>query len=164
MKHFFRLSFVLLLSSVFFAGCASLETSVPNGSFVRDVDFPALETFSYEHTIVTGMVSRQSSQEMVMKELSEKVLHEELTGRGFGSVAEGGDFYVVTKWRKEINASAAEMVRFSLILELYESTTQKVFWRAELPYAFNAMQWSEQRVSDTLRQAIEGFPTFGAAN
>jgi hypothetical protein len=49
-------------------------------------------------------------------------------------------------------------VRFSLIVELYDAANQSLFWRAELPYIFNAMQWSDARVSQTLRLAIQDFP------
>ena len=93
-----------------------------------------------------------------MKELSEQVLTEELAARDFEAVASNEDFYVVSKWRKEINMSTADSVRFSLTVELYDGATKTVFWRAELPYIFNAMQWSEERVSQTLRLAIENFP------
>ena len=96
-----------------------------------------------------------------MKQLSQEVLTQELTARGYEPVDERSDFYVVSKWRKEINLSAAEVVRFSLIVELYDTATDKVFWRAELPYVFNGMQWSEERVDQTLRLAILNFPASG---
>lgn len=113
--------------------------------------------------MITGMVYRNSSQEMVMKDLSQQVLTRELASRGYELESGDGDFYVVSKWRKEINRNAVEVVRFSLIVELYEAATDKVFWRAELPYIFNGMQWSEARVSQTLSQAIENFPAHGEA-
>ena len=125
---------------------------------MRSTDFSPIDTFRYQHTMVSGMAFRLSSQEMVMKELSEKVLTEALAARGFEAVASDEDFYVVTKWRKEIDMSTTETVRFSLTVELYDGVTKAVFWRAELPYIFNAMQWSEERVSQTLRLAIENFP------
>lgn len=153
-----RIPFALMLCAMWFAGCASFETTNYSGDFVRPMDVSSLETFSYRHTLISGMVVRNSSQELVMKELSRQVLIQELATRGYESVNEGGDFYVVSKWRKEINASAAEVVRFSLIVELFEGATNKVFWSAELPYIFNAMQWSEQRVDQTLRLAIQDFP------
>ena len=95
---------------------------------------------------------------MVMKELSENVLTQELSQRGYASAGKEARFYVVSKWRKEINWSATEAVRFSLIVELYNAANQSLFWRAELPYIFNAIQWSDARVSQTLRLAVQDFP------
>jgi hypothetical protein len=158
MKLLFSFPFAVLLCAVLLSGCASFETSRPGGDFVRSTDFSPLDTFRYKHTMISGMAFRQSSQEMVMRELSEKVLTEELSARGFEAEASSEDFYVVSKWRKEINMSAAEAVRFSLSVEIYDGATDTVFWRADLPSIFNAMQWSEERVSQTLRLAIENFP------
>lgn len=149
---------IALLCVCLLSGCASFEVSSLSGDFVRTTLFSSLDTFQYKHTLVSGMAFRQDSQEMVLKQVSERVLSEELVARGFEAVSEDVDFYVVTKWRKEINLSAVEVVRFSLIIELFEAATQKVFWRAELPHILSAMQWSEDRITVTLRQAIESFP------
>jgi len=108
--------------------------------------------------MVSGMVDRRSSQALVMKKLSEQVLTRELSQRGYASAGQEADFYIVSKWRKEINLSAAEAVRFSLIVEFYDTANKSLFWRAELPYIFNALQWSDARVSQTLRLAIQNFP------
>ena len=108
--------------------------------------------------MVAGMLGLRSTQAMVMKKLSENVLTEELSQRGYASAGQEADFYIVSKWRKEINLSAAEAVRFSLIVELYDAANKSLFWRAELPYIFNALQWSDARVSQTLRLAIQNFP------
>ena len=83
---------------------------------------------------------------MVMKQLSENVLTQELSQRGDASAGQEADFYIVSKWRKEINLSADEAVRFSLIVELYDAANKFLFWRAELPYIFNALLWSDARV------------------
>ena len=159
MKCFTNTPLALMLCALLFSGCASFEMTHYSGDFVRPLDVKALDAVSYRHTMISGMVYRNSSQELVMKDLSQKVLMQELNARGYEPVSGGADFYAVSKWRKEINPSAAEAVRFSLIVELYESATDKVFWRAELPYIFNAMQWSEERVSQTMRMAIEDFPS-----
>ena len=110
--------------------------------------------------MVSGMVDRRSSHALVMKKLSENVLTQELSQRGYASAGQEATFYVISKWRKEINLSAAEAVRFSLIVELYDTANQSLFWRAELPYIFNASQWSDNRVSQTLRLAIQDFPDY----
>ncbi|MFQ3224199.1 MAG: hypothetical protein ACI8Z5_000442 [Lentimonas sp.] len=159
MKRITGIPFALMLCAALFAGCASFEATNYSGDFVRTTDVSSLDTFSYRHTMVSGMVVRNSSQELVMKELSQKVLTQQLASRGFEAVNEDGDLYVVSKWRKEINMNAAEAVRYSLIVELYEAATDEVFWRAELPYVFNAMQWSEVRIEQTLSMAIQDFPS-----
>jgi len=158
MKLALKLLFVALIGAVFMTGCASFESTGTSGDFVRPTDLSSFDSFRYEHTMVSGMVYRMNSQEMVMKDLSQKVLTQELSQRGYRSAGQDADFYVVSKWRKEINMSAAEVVRFSLIVEVYDASNKTLFWRAELPYAFNAMQWSEERVSQTLRLAIRNFP------
>ena len=158
MKFALKPLFVALLCAVFMAGCASFESTGTYGDFARPTDMSSFDSFRYEHTMISGMVYRNSSQELVMKDLSEKVLTQELSQRGYTEAAEDAKFYVVSKWRKEINMSAAEAVRFSLIVEFYDASNKTLFWRAELPYVFNAMQWSEERVSQTLRLAIQSFP------
>lgn len=150
-----------LLSAVFVTGCETFESQGPTGKFVQTVDVAALKTFSYKHTLLSGMAKNVNSRAMVYEELSPQVLTAGLVERGFDSVATGGDFYVVTKWRQETNLNAAEVVRYSLIVELYETATNKVFWRSEQPYAFNAIQYSEQRITQTLQQGIQGFPSRG---
>jgi len=131
-----------------------------SGDFVRPLDVKALDAVSYRHTMISGMVYRNSSQELVMKDLSQQVLMQELNARGYEPVSGGADFYCRFKvaQRKSILARR-KWCGSLLIVELYESATDKVFWRAELPYIFNAMQWSEERVSQTLRMAIEDFPS-----
>ena len=157
MKCITGIPVVLMLCAALFAGCASFESGPPSGDFVRPTDVSTLDTFSYRHTLVSGMVYQNSSQEQVFVELSRKVLTADLAARGYAAVDAGGDFYVVSKWRKEINMSAAEAVRYSLIVELF-AADNTVFWRAELPYIFTAMQWSEQRIDQTLSLAIRNFP------
>lgn len=158
MKFALKPLFVALFCAIFMAGCASFESIGTSGDFARPTDMSSFDSFRYEHTMISGMVYRNSSQELVMKELSEKVLTQELSQRGYTETGEDAKFYVVSKWRKEINLSAAEVVRYSLIVELYDASNKTLFWRAELPYVFNGMQWSEERISQTLRLAIQNFP------
>jgi hypothetical protein len=157
-----RLHFRPCLHALFFvallSGCASFETTTSSGDFVKPTDMSSLNSFRYEHSMVSGMVDRRSSQALVMKELSENVLTRELGQRGYASVGQEAKFYVVSKWRKEINLSAAEAVCFSLIVEMYDAANQSLFWRAELPNIFNAMQWSSARIAQTLRLAVQNFP------
>lgn len=162
MKLVLKPLFVTLFCAVCMAGCASFESTGTYGDFVRPTDMSSYDSFRYEHTMISGMAYRNSSQELVMKSLSEKVLTQEFSQRGYASAGQDADFYVVSKWRKEVNMSAAEVVRFSLIVEIYDASNKTLFWRAELPYIFNAMQWSEERVSQTLRLAVQNFPDHNA--
>lgn len=178
MKSVSRTLLATLLSAVVLTGCATFEATGPEGDFVRSTNFSPLDTFSYKHTMVSGMAFR-GSQELAFKKLSPQVLTEELTMRGFEAVESGGDFYVVTKWRKELSSHAgifdsvdgptatmnrnsytasAGAVRFTLVVELYETATSELFWSAELPNIFDAIQYSEERVSLSLRRAIQNFP------
>lgn len=158
MSFTFRRCLLALFWVALLSGCASFESTSSIGGFVKPTDMSSLDSFRYQHTMVSGMVDRRSSQTMVMKELSENVLTQELSQRGYASAGKEARFYVVSKWRKEINWSATEAVRFSLIVELYNAANQSLFWRAELPYIFNAIQWSDARVSQTLRLAVQDFP------
>lgn len=158
MKFVLKPLLVTLFCAILMAGCASFESIGNYGDFSRPTDMSSYDSFRYDHTMISGMVYRNRPQELVMKSLSEQVLTQEFSQRGYASAGQDADFYVVSKWRKEVNMSAAAVVRFSLIVEIYESSNKTLFWRAELPYIFNAMQWSEERVSQTLRLAVQNFP------
>jgi hypothetical protein len=111
--------------------------------------------------------------------LSKQMLTKELGKRGFKAVESNGDFYVVVKWHKQISSYAglfdsvdgptstmhrrhdgnsSTAVRVSLTVEIYDSTTNEIFWRAELPNIFDAIQFSEERVAQSLSRAIQQFP------
>lgn len=178
MKLYSLIAFIGMCGVVLLSGCATFESSRTPGKFVRSTDFSPLDTVSYKHTLISGMSSRHS-QESVLQDLSPKVLTEELLARGFEAIESDGDFYVVVKWRKDLSASAGMFdpvdgptatmarrasapstaaVRFTLIVELYASADNELFWRAELPNIFEAIQFSEARVSESLRRAIQNFP------
>ena len=170
-------SFAVLLC-VLLTGCASLESTRTSGEFVRSVDRTRFDTFSYKDTIVSG-TAFMDSQELELRELSNQVLSEALTTRGYESVESGGDFYVVAKWHKALSAyagifdsvdgpssamnrrnsaSSSGAVRVTVIVEVYETATDDLFWRAELPSIFDAIQYSGKRVSRSLGRAIQDFP------
>lgn len=159
----------------FFSGCA---TTVDHAEFVKSINFSNLDTFSYKHTLVTGMDWRDS-EEIVVEDLSERVLCAELIERGFEQVDAKADFYVVAKWRKSISSypgtfdhidgpyeslndrhkpSFRAAVRHTLILEIYESDTNNLFWRNDLPNIFDATQFTEERIKASLVRAIKNFP------
>lgn len=177
MKFVLPLSFTLLLC-VLLIGCAGHESSRTSGKFVRSVDTSTFETFSGKETVVSGMPF-SDSQELELGELSTLVLIEALIARGFDTVESDGDFYVVAKWHKELSAYAgvfdsvdgptaamnrrrhsksSTAVRVTLIVELYETATDDLFWRAELPNIFDAIQYSGKRVARSLSRAIQNFP------
>jgi hypothetical protein len=158
MKFTIRNFFMAVVCAVLFSGCATFQSSGPVGAFVKPTDVAMLNTFRYDHTLVSGMVSMYSPQELVMKELSQQVLTDTFQQRSYTLDSSQPDFYIVAKWRKEVNMSAAEPIRFSLIVELYDASNHTLFWSAQLPYVFTAIEWSEQRVSDTLRLAVQNFP------
>ncbi len=43
-------------------------------------------------------------------------------------------------------------------MELYNEANKALFWGAELPYFFNVGLWSDSRVSQALRLAIQYSP------
>lgn len=178
MKSFHSLIFSLLLSVLLLSGCETLEPSRTPGDFVRSINFSPLDTFRYDQTIVSGMPYRDT-EDAAIKALSNQVLTEELVARGFEAVESDSDFYIVAKWHKELSAyagifdsvdgptaamnrrnygSSSSAVRFTLTVEIYDSTTKEMFWRAELPNIFDAIQYSEKRVALSLSRAIQRFP------
>jgi hypothetical protein len=178
MKSVYRILLGYLLCLFVLPSCSTLELSGPTGDFVRSTHFSTLDTFSYKHTMVSGMPFR-SSQKIAIQEWSKQVLLEELTTRGFEALESNADFYVVAKWRKELSSYtslfdsidgpsasinrreasiSSPAVRFTLIVELYQTETDALFWRAELPNIFDSIQYSQERVSLSLRRAIQNFP------
>ena len=178
MKYTHSFSFVLILCALFLGGCGTFEQTRSAGDFVRSTDFSPLDTFSYQETILSGTVLRED-QEMGLLEISEQVLSDELSARGFEAVPSGADFYVITKWHKAISSyggifdsvdgptatmarssdsSSRVAVRFTLTVELYETASNDLFWRAELPNIFDAIQYTDERVELSLVHAIQNFP------
>jgi hypothetical protein len=168
----------LLLTFASLACFTSCLSTSPYGEFVKTINFSSLDTFSYKHTLTTGMNFRKSD-ELLLEEFSEKVIVGQLEGRGFRSIADDADFFVVVKWKKlesiyvdpfdhidpynEVIArrndpSSRFASRLHLTLEIYESSTRNLFWRNELPNIFDALQLSEERVTESLKLAIKDFP------
>ena len=178
MKSFYPLTVIVLLSAGFLTGCATLKPTRTPGDFVRSIHFSPLNSFSYDRTVVSGMNYR-NVEEAALNTLSEQVLKKELRARGFEAIESNGDFYVVVKWHKQISSYAglfdsvegptstmhrrydgnsSTAVRVSLTVEIYNTTTNEIFWRAELPNIFDAIQFSEARVAQSLSRAIQQFP------
>jgi hypothetical protein len=178
MKSFYPLTVIVLLSAGFLTGCATLKPTRTPGDFVRSIHFSPLNSFSYDRTVVSGMNYR-NVEEAALITLSEQVLKKELRARGFQAIESNGDFYVVVKWHKQISSYAglfdsvegptstmhrrydgnsSTAVRVSLTVEIYDTATNEIFWRAELPNVFDAIQYSEARVAQSLSRAIQQFP------
>lgn len=178
MKSFYPLTVIVLLSAGFLTGCATLKPTRTPGDFVRSIHFSPLNSFSYDRTVVSGMNYR-NVEEAALNTLSEQVLKKELRARGFEAIESNGDFYVVVKWHKQISSYAglfdsvdgptstmhrrydgnsSTAVRVSLTVEIYDTATNEIFWRAELPNIFDAIQYSEARVAQSLSRAIQQFP------
>lgn len=172
MKSF---SLLLLLIPILFCSCVS---NSPHAEFVQSITFSSLETFSYKHTLVTGMEFRES-EELYLEELSEKTLVAAFRARGFEQVETSGDFHIVTKWKKAVSSypdafahidgpldsinrrdhpSYRIASRLHLTVEIYETSTGNLFWRKDLPNIFDAVQFTEERVVDSLTRAVEHFP------
>ena len=159
-----------------FSGCMSTPT--PNAEFVNSVNFSSLDTFSFKHTLISGMDFRES-EEMLLEKLSAQTIRQELQARGFEPVQANADFYAVVKWKKSVSGYADPFdhidpvhevmarrddaaMRFAsrlhLTLEIYQSGTDKLFWRKDLPNIFDALQLTEERIVDSLKRAIQNFP------
>lgn len=167
--------FSALIAFSFLTGCS---TTSQNSEFVKTVNFSSLDTFSFKHTLVTGMDFRESD-EYLLEELSEQTIVSELQARGFELTEGDADFFAVVKWKKAVSNSANPFdhidpyhevharrddpsrmfaSRMHLTLEIYESSTRNLFWRNELPNIFDAIQFTEERITDSLREAIKNFP------
>ena len=159
----------------FFTACLSTP---PYGEFVKTINFSSLDTFSYKHTLTTGMNFRKSDK-LLLEEFSEQVIVGQLEGRGFVHTVADADFFVVVKWKKLVSyhvntfdhidpyhevaarrddPNSRFASRLHLTLEIYESSTRNLFWRNELPNIFDALQLSEERVTESLKLAIKDFP------
>ena len=168
----------LLITFASIACFTSCSSTAPYGEFVKTINFSSLDTFSYKHTLTTGMNFRKSD-ELLLEEFSEQVIVGQLEGRGFEPTVADADFFVVVKWKKLVSTYANpfdhidpyyEVIarrddpnsrfasRLHLTLEIYESSTRNLFWRNELPNIFDALQLTEERVSDSLKLAIKNFP------
>ena len=174
-----KLSTPLLLTFASLTCFTACLSTPPYGEFVKTINFSSLDTFSYKHTLTTGMNFRKSD-ELLLEEFSEKVIVSQLEGRGFQSTAAAdADFFVVVKWKKLVSTyanpfdhidpyneaiarrddpSSRFASRLHLTLEIYESSTRNLFWRNELPNIFDALQLSEERVTESLKLAIKDFP------
>jgi len=171
-----KISFLPFLALLLlFAGCVS---NSPHSQFVKTITFSSLESFSYKHTLLTGMDFRES-EEQLLEDLSEEVLEAEFAARGFTPVESGSDFFIVVKWRKAVSSypDAFDHVdgafdslgrrdhpsyrfasRLHLIVEIYESSSRELFWRQDLPNIFDATQFTQERVVASLQRAVENFP------
>jgi len=167
---------ILMLTLLsFFSGCVSAP---PNAEFVKTVNFSSLDTFTYKHTLISGMEFRDS-EEMLLEALSEQTVVSELEAKGFAPADSEANFFAVVKWKKAVSSYANPFdhidpytevrargdnpatrfaSRLHLTLEIYESGTGNLFWSKDLPNIFNALQLTEERVVDSLKLAIKNFP------
>jgi len=118
-------------------------------------------------------------EQRLLEERSKSILSAELRARGFEETAADSDFFVVTKWKKELSSFTdihdpidepldamrdryepdfRFASRLHLTVEIYQSSSGNLFWRKELPNVFDALQFTEERISDSLMRAIENFP------
>ncbi|ADE54165.1 DUF4136 domain-containing protein [Coraliomargarita akajimensis] len=179
MKNFFALGCAFLVLVVGgLTGCQTKDSG--RSEFVKTVEFSALDTFNYKHTLSSGM-EWADSQRLMLEALSEEILCEELVARGFEQVPEAGDFEAVVKWRKASTSHATgfehidgprspryrrmndpvnrvAMARIHLVIELYDRESGNLFWRKELPNVFDAIELTEDRITRALQLGIKNFP------
>lgn len=165
----------LIIMALLGAGCETAATA-KNAEFVKTVNFSNLDSFHYENTLIVGMEFRES-EKFLLEDLSEQVLSDEMSARGFENREGAGDFFVVAKWRKAasvyVNAfdpidgphatfnrsrENSSLARISLVLEVYEASSGNLFWRKDMSNAFDAIQLTEDRATRTLQKAVENFP------
>ncbi|MDQ8194275.1 DUF4136 domain-containing protein [Coraliomargarita sp. SDUM461004] len=158
-----------------FTGCMS---TAQHAEFVKTINFSSLDTFRFKHTLVSGMDFRESD-ELLLEALSEQVIVNELQNRGFEFSDTDADFFAIVKWKKSVSSHVDPFAhidpytevmarrddtrtrfasRLHLTLEIYETRTQNLFWRKDLPNSFDALQLTEERVVASLARAIENFP------
>ena len=168
----------LLLTLVILTSFTACVNTSPYSEFVETVKFSSLDTFSFEKTLITGMDFRES-EELLLEELSKQIIVEELQLRGFEPDPADADFFAVVKWKKSVSVYAnpydhidpySKVIdrrddptsRFAsslcLTLEIYENSTRNLFWQNKLPNIFDALQLTEERVTDSLKLAIKNFP------
>lgn len=165
----------LCLMLILLSGCA---TKSPHSEFVRTMTFSALQSFDYKHSFISGLDFRESEQ-MLLEALSERVLVDAFTEKGFDRVAGEPDFYLVVRWRKSVtnqtdifdpidgpletldrrdHPNFRFASRIHLTVEAYERVGDALFWRKELPNLFDATQFTEERIAASLRRAVANFP------
>lgn len=174
MNVYFRLIASLTLLSLV-GGCASTSQ---HAEFVKTINFSSLDTFSFKHTLTSGLDFRES-EVMLLEQLSERAVVGELNARGFQQVDADPDFFAVVKWRKAVSLTANPFEhidpyhevraryddkasryasRLNLTLEIYESSSGNLFWRKELSNIFSALELTEERVVESLKLALKNFP------
>jgi hypothetical protein len=134
-----------------------------------------MDTFTYEHTLVTGM-DFWESEEILLKNLSEDVVTSELLARGFEPVESKSDFSVVVRWKKAVSTypnpfdhidgyrSASSRrydptyrfnSRIHLTIEIFETSTGMLFFRNDLPNIFDSIQLTEERIIRSLKRGMK---------
>jgi len=157
------------------SGCV---TSTQHEEFVKSVDFSPLQTFSYKHTLVTGMDWAKST-ELMLEQLSEETASEEVASKGFAAKKSEGDFFIVLKWRKALSVAPSMFnsidgrsailndrdrvggdyaSRVSLSIEVYEASSGDMFWNSNNTDLFEAIQLTEARVKQSIKRGLKNFP------
>ena len=178
MKRFHLFTSLGLLA--LFLGLSGCVSNDDNGrsEFTKTITFSQLETFSFKTTLISGMAWRES-EEYFLEDCSKKVLEQEMAERGFELVDGDADFFAVVKWRKSVSSyvnhfdpvdgpiaslnrrnalPSSFTARVSMVIELYRTETGQMFWRKDLPNLFDAIQFTEERVRESLKRGIRNFP------
>ena len=167
-------AFILVLYS------SSCVNKNPFSEFVKTINFSNLDSFKVENTLLTGLNFRKSDQ-VILERLSEEIITYKLSSLGFvpASSTIDADFSVIITWKKALsyysnptdhidpyaqvlarkNDRIGHLIpRLNLLIEIYSNSRNEIFWRKELPNIFDAPELTEDRVRDSLKRAIKGFP------
>ena len=167
-------AFILVLYS------SSCVNKNPFSEFVKTINFSNLDSFKVENILLTGLKFRKSDQ-VILERLSEEIITYKLSSLGFvpASSTIDADFSVIITWKKALsyysnptdhidpyaqvlarkNDRIGHLIpRLNLLIEIYSNSRNEIFWRKELPNIFDAPELTEDRVRDSLKRAIKGFP------
>lgn len=178
MKYKFVSLIICALALVFCS--SSCVHKHPFSEFVKTINFSNLDSFKVKGTVLTGLDFRKSDQGILIR-LSEEIITNKLSSLGFVPATNtlDADFYVIITWKKALSyysnptdhidpyaqvlARKDDRVgrftpRLNLLIEIYSNSNDEIFWRKELPNIFDAPELTDNRVKNSLKRAIKGFP------
>ena len=175
--HAYGMLLKLFAASVLVLFLGACATTHSNEEFVKSVNFSSLESFSFKHTLISGLKFRES-EKILLENLTEQTAVIEMRSRNFTALSESADFYIVAKWRKSISGQPSPFQHIDpvrevlakndphtnfqtylhLTVEIYESTSGHLFWRKDLPNIFSALQLTEERIIESVQRALTNFP------
>lgn len=166
---------LILFSLLFQVGC--VQTKKYN-EFTSTINFSTLDTYVIRDVLTTGPGAKPYEVEQ-LNMLSREYLHAALAARDFSESDSGTDFYWVVEWNKSssfnpnfidsVNSFQTELrksddpggniaIRWHLTLSAYEFESGERFWQKKLPNLFEALEFNEWRIQESIERAIKNFP------